>query len=198
MRRGLALIVVVILLGSCSPAEETSDVTTSTTAATTSSTTIASTTSTTLLPDLAMTSPAFANGETIPAEYTCDGEDVSPQLDLVGLPAGTNAITVIVEDPDAPLGIWYHWVEYDIRAESGTYTFDRDSPPIGTQGINSWRLEGYMGPCPPQGETHGYVFRVYALSQTIGLPAGVPAPEVIAGMEGHVIATIEIVGTYGR
>lgn len=134
----------------------------------------------------------------IPAEYTCDGEDVSPELDLVGLPQGTNALAIIVEDPDAPLGIWYHWVEFDIRAAPGSYTFERATPPVGTQGTNSWSLEGYMGPCPPAGEQHLYVFRIYALTQEIGLPAGVPAAEVIAAMEEHVITTIELTGTYSR
>lgn len=196
MRREIALIVTLFMLGSCSPAEETSDPTTLP-PTTMTSTTLTDTTTTTL-PDLALTSPAFASGEPIPGDYTCDGEDISPQLDLVGLPAGTNALAVIVEDPDAPLGTWYHWVEFDIRAGPGQYTFERDTPPVGTQGSNSWSLEGYMGPCPPPGETHSYVFRVYALSQTVGLPAGVPATEVVTAMEGHVLTTIELSGSYGR
>jgi Raf kinase inhibitor-like YbhB/YbcL family protein len=147
---------------------------------------------------MALASPAFGSGEVIPAEYTCDGEDVSPQLDLVGLPLGTNALAIVVEDPDAPMGIWYHWVEFDIRAEPGDYTIERATPPIGTQGVNSWNLEGYMGPCPPAGEEHVYVFRVYALTQMLGLPPGVTAEELTAAVEEHVIATIELTGSYSR
>lgn len=197
MRRGLTLIVAMAaLVGACSPSEDTTEATTVPPTFTTS--TLPASTTTTTLPDLALTSPAFGDGEVIPGEYTCDGEDVSPQLDLVGLPAGTNALAVVVEDPDAPLGTWYHWVEFDIRAGSGDYTFDRDTAPVGIQGVNSWSLEGYMGPCPPAGEEHLYVFRIYALTQTIGLPPGVPAPDVIAAAEEHTIATIELTGSYGR
>lgn len=197
MRRRIVLIAICVVLGSCSPAENEAASTTSLPPSTTSTSGPAST-STTGLPALALASPAFGDGEAIPVDYTCDGEDISPELNLVGLPVGTKTLTIVVEDPDAPLGVWYHWVEFDVRADSGSYTFSRDTAQVGTPGVNSWNLEGYMGPCPPSGEEHDYVFRVYALSQPIDLPAGVSADEVIAAMGEHVLDTVDLTGNYAR
>lgn len=123
---------------------------------------------------------------------------MSPELNIVGLPEATRAIAVIVEDPDAPLGVWYHWVEFDIAADAGSYTIERATGEIGVAGVNSWHLEGYMGPCPPEGEEHRYIFRVHALRSTLGLPPGVDAGEVVGAMEGHVIDSVELTGLYSR
>lgn len=194
MRRTLVL--TLISLAACSPAGDSTD--TSAPDPTSSTTTRPATTTSTVPPVLAISSPAFEEGAEIPAEYTCDGADISPELDLVGLPASTRSITVIVEDPDAPLGTWYHWVEYDIVAEPGPFVIERDTSTIGVPGANSWNLEGYMGPCPPEGEEHEYVFRVYAVSTTLDLPAGVDASEVITAMDGHVVDSVEFTGIYGR
>jgi Raf kinase inhibitor-like YbhB/YbcL family protein len=200
MRRLLAMASVIVVLASCAPAPETTGTTTTTTTTPPSSTTTTGppTTTTTELPDFSVSSPGFEDGDAIPVEYTCDGADVSPELNIVGLPVPTRAITVIVEDPDAPLGVWYHWVEFDIPASPGSHDIGRDASGIGVAGLNSWNLEGYMGPCPPEGEEHRYVFHVYALDSALALPAGVGADEVIAAMDGHVVDSVDLVGRYGR
>lgn len=134
----------------------------------------------------------------IPAEYTCDGDDVSPQLDVVGIPPGTQTLAIIVDDPDAPLGTWIHWVEFDIPTGSSSFEFPRDAPSQGVAGLNSWHLEGYMGPCPPTGETHTYHFVIHALDTSLGLPAGVDVNAVTDAMDGHIIDTVTLTGNYSR
>lgn len=192
MRR---LIVVVLVLAACStepaPDEQPTPSTTTTTAR-------QSSTTTTTRPPFDVSSPAFADGEEIPREFTCDGADMSPRLDVVGIPSSAESLVVIVEDPDAPLGTWYHWVEFDIDPESGARDILRDTGPIGIQGANSWNLTGYRGPCPPEGEEHRYVFKVFALEERLDLPEGVDAPQVYTAMEGRVISTTELTGTYAR
>lgn len=199
MRR---LIVVALLIVACSPYDQVTEPTiTTTTRETTTSTTPPTTlpsTTTTLPPAFGITSPAFGPGEAIPLPFTCDGEDVSPSLDVVGIPRGTESLVLIVDDPDAPLGTWDHWVEYDIPVDSGSLEIDRASGPIGTQGVNSWNLTGYMGPCPPESEQHEYFFRVYALDRLLDLPAGSESERVDKAMEGHVIDSVELVGVYER
>lgn len=189
---------VIVVLASCSPAEESVDATSPTTSAATTTTTTAPTTTTTELAEFSVSSPAFAEGGAVPPEYTCDGADISPELNIVGLPEATRAVAVIVEDPDAPLGIWYHWVDFDIPAGTGSFDIERGTDEIGTPGVNSWNLEGYMGPCPPEGAEHRYMFRIYALSSMLGLPAGVAADEVMAAMEGHIVDTVDLTGVYSR
>jgi Raf kinase inhibitor-like YbhB/YbcL family protein len=195
MRRMIVL-ALVLTLGACSSSDETTE--TTTTPQTTTSTTVPESTTTTELPPLGVTSAAFDDGEPIPVRYTCDGEDVSPDLQVVGLPENTMSIAIIVDDPDAPLGTWDHWVEFDMLAQTGSYAIPVDSSPIGVEGINSWHLEGYMGPCPPEGEEHTYHFRIYALDGLLGLPRGVDSSELRTAMEGRVIDTVELTGTYSR
>lgn len=141
-----------------------------------------------------LTSPAFVNGSTIPPRYTCDGDDVSPALDIEDIPPGTESLMLIVEDPDAPRGTWDHWVAYDIAPISH---IPEANPDVGTPGRNSWGRLGYGGPCPPSG-THRYVFRVLALDRTLGLPSGATKAEVLEAAHGHVLAEAVLVGLYGR
>ncbi len=197
--------IVVLVLAACSaeaaPDERPTPSTTTTSVTTTTvqpSTTTTTETTTTTLPAFDVSSPAFADGEEIPREFTCDGADVSPRLDVVGIPATAESLVVIVEDPDAALGTWYHWVEFDIARESGARDIPRDAGSIGTRGANSWNLTGYRGPCPPEGEEHRYVFKVFALDGRLDLPEGVEAPQVYTAMEDRVISTTELTGTYGR
>lgn len=199
MRRHLALViafVIAILATACSPADDSAETAVSSTLATTT-TTIASTSTTERL-DFAVSSPAFEEGESIPSEYTCDGEDVSPELQIVGLPPTTRSVAVVVSDPDAPLGTWYHWVEFDIPVTGDSLTLSRDVGSVGVPGVNSWNLEGYMGPCPPQGEEHRYVFTVYALGDDLGLPDGVDAIAVIDAAEASQLGSVEMTGLYAR
>lgn len=195
MRR---LIIVALVLAACStdsaPDEQPGPSTTSTTLQPSTTTTATTTTR----PPFEVSSPAFADGEEIPREFTCDGADVSPALHVVGVPSVAESLVVIVEDPDAPLGTWYHWVEFDIVPESGTRDIIRDAGSIGTRGANSWNLTGYRGPCPPEGEEHRYVFRFFALDGRLDLPEGVEAPQVYDAMEDRTISTTELTGTYAR
>lgn len=134
----------------------------------------------------------------MPRDYTCDGADVSPRLVITGIPTSTQSLALIVNDPDAPLGTWDHWVEFNIPAGADSLELSRDSEPIGVQGVNSWNLPGYMGPCPREGEEHHYVFTVYALDTTLDLPSRVESSPVYSAMEGHVIERRDLTGTYGR
>jgi len=148
-----------------------------------------------------LTSPAFAPGQPIPRLYTCDGQDSSPPLQWSDPPAGTRSLALIMEDPDAPGGIWVHWVLYNLPA--GARSLPAAVPPDATrpdgsrQGKNSWPRLGYGGPCPPAG-IHRYVFRLYALDTVLDLAAGASKEQVLQAMQGHVLAQAELTGIYGR
>jgi Raf kinase inhibitor-like YbhB/YbcL family protein len=200
MTRRFAVVLALILAG-CSPSGDSAEPSTTTTSTPTSSAVEApedSTTSTTLSVEFAVTSPAFAEGAPIPPVHTCDGEDLSPQLDLVGLPATTETLAIIVTDPDAPVGTWDHWVEFDIPVTGDTFTLSEGTPSLGVQGVNSWNLEGYMGPCPPTGEEHRYVFTVYAMAGHLGLPSGVGAEAVLEAVEPRALGSAQLTGLYAR
>jgi len=143
---------------------------------------------------LRLTSTSFDDQGDIPAEFTCDGLDVSPPLQIEGIPEGTATLVVIVDDPDAPSGTWDHWVVYDIAPTSD---IPRDVGPLGTPGRNSWGRTGYGGPCPPSG-THRYVHQVYALDDELGLAEGATKAEVLTALEGHVLGRATLTGLYSR
>lgn len=200
MRR-LIVLCVAISIAACSPSNEEAGSTTSGSleTSTTSPITTVETTTTTLLPDFSVSSPAFTDGGSIPVEFTCDGTDVNPPLEIVGIPEGTGSLVIIVDDPDAPIGTWDHWVEFDIPAGSGSFDVPRDSAPLGTEAVNSWHLEGYMGPCPPEGDdAHTYRFAVHAVDGFLGLPSGVDSDAVRSAIEDLTIASVETTGTYAR
>lgn len=151
---------------------------------------------------LVISSSSFAPGGDIPKKHTCDAADVSPQLAWSGAPAGTRSFALIVDDPDAPVGTWVHWVYYDLP---GTATglaenvSKVDEPPTGgRQGRNDFRKVGYGGPCPPPGKPHRYFFKLYALDRTLDLKAGASKKDVEQAMKGHILAQAELVGKYGR
>ena len=149
-------------------------------------------------PPLEMTSPAFDEGDPIPVKFTCDGEDLNPELAIVGLPPETVSLTIIVDDPDAPVGVWDHWVEYDINAGPGEFTIDENAGAIGVQGLNSWNLPGYGGPCPPPDQDHRYFFTIHVLNDKLLLPAGIDSGGVRQAMEGKIITEVTLMGTYAR
>ena len=144
-----------------------------------------------------LTSPAFAAGTAIPARFTCDGADVSPALAWTGAPSGTQSLVLFVRDPDAH--DFTHWVAYDIPggASGSLPEAIARSVPSPKQGRNDFGKDGYGGPCPPSG-THHYVFKLAALDATLGLGDGKKAADVEAAMDGHVLATTELIGTYQR
>lgn len=152
--------------------------------------------------DLQLTSSSFLAGETIPKRHTCDGKDASPPLAWSGLPSGTESLVVIVDDPDAPVGTWVHWVVFNIQASSaGLEEAVPDSPVlegVGVHGNNGWRRLGYGGPCPPSGPAHRYFFRLYALDSILDLEPGTSRKNVETAMQGHILAQGELVGRYGR
>jgi len=148
-----------------------------------------------------LTSSAFGEGGMIPDKYTCDGADVSPPLKWNALPAGTQSLALICDDPDAPVGIWVHWVYYDIPADTeglseGVASIDHPEEG-GTQGINDFRKIGYGGPCPPGG-THRYFFKLYALDRLMNLPSGTTKKQLLKAMENHIIGQTQLMGKYRR
>ena len=141
---------------------------------------------------LTVTSTAFDEGAAIPSDHGCDGSDVSPPLAWAGAPDGTAAFAIVVDDPDARGFV--HWLAADIPAD--TTAIDQGEA-AGTQGSNDFGRSGYGGPCPPSG-SHRYVFTVHALSETLGLSAGFSADELTAAMEGRILASGQLTGTYQR
>jgi hypothetical protein len=141
-------------------------------------------------------SPAFAEGGAIPRQYTCDGADRSPPLAWSGVPAGSQALALIVDDPDAPGKVWVHWVLYDMPPDR-TELPENAVPDGAVQGTNDFRKTSYGGPCPPGG-THRYVFTLYALDAPLKLPAGASKEQVLAAMEGHVLGQARLTGRYAR
>ncbi len=157
--------------------------------------------STTTESKFALASTAFKEGEMIPKKFTCDGPDVSPPLEWRSAPAQTKSLALIVEDPDAPMGIWVHWVIFDIPpASSGLpehVSTDKTLPDGAVQGRNDFRKIGYGGPCPPSG-THRYFFLLYALDTVLKLPAGSTKAELVRAMEGHVVGRAQLMGRYSH
>jgi len=147
---------------------------------------------------LTLSSSAFTEGATIPSRFTCDGENVPPPLQWSGKPASGQSLVLIMDDPDAPGGVFTHWVAYDLPAGQA------DSGPIsagsGREGKNDFRKTGYGGPCPPRGHgAHRYFFTLSALDiASLGLPAGVTREQVETKMRGHVVATARLMGKYER
>jgi len=145
-------------------------------------------------------SKAFGQGTPIPPIYTCDGQNVSPDIEWEDVPPGTKSIAMTCTDPDAPGKTFIHWVIYNIppAIRSLPQKFSKaESFPDGTrQGINDFGKIGYGGPCPPAG-THRYHFTVYALN-TSGLPGGLNGAGLMAAMRGRVLTTGDLLGTYTR
>ncbi|MGI9666819.1 MAG: YbhB/YbcL family Raf kinase inhibitor-like protein [Acidimicrobiia bacterium] len=185
-------------------AEETTTTTvvqTTTTAAQTTTTAPATTTTapattTTVAEDgMVVSSPSYEEGETIPVRHTCDGEDVSAEYMVENLPAGTASLVAVMEDPDAPGGVWDHWVVYDLPAEG---TIAEDAAGIGTDGLNSWQELGYGGPCPPAGTPHRYVLTIYALDVVLDWPEGIDKVGLLTTVEPNILESAQLTGLYGR
>jgi Raf kinase inhibitor-like YbhB/YbcL family protein len=148
-----------------------------------------------------VTSTAFADGEMIPKQYTCDGANVSPPLSWSGVPAGAKALALICDDPDAPGKTWVHWVVYDLPASLTSLTENSATATEltggGTQGANDFKKIGYGGPCPPSG-THRYYFKLYALDTDTSLKPGATKDQLLKAMEGHIVAQGQLMGRYKR
>jgi Raf kinase inhibitor-like YbhB/YbcL family protein len=145
-----------------------------------------------------LTSPAFSQGEEIPARFTADGADVSPELRIGDPPGGTVTFALIMDDPDAPMGTWVHWVVWNIPGAARSVP-EGTLPEGSTEGRNSWGRTGYGGPSPPKGTgVHRYFFKLYALDTRLELPPTADKAALLDAMKGHVLGEAELMGTYTR
>ena len=151
-----------------------------------------------------LSSPAFENGGKIPSKYTCDEDRfLSPPLSISGVPESAASLALIMDDPDVrkekhPSGVFNHWVLFNLPPDTAEIP---EGKPIGTAGANGRGEMRYTGPCPPpeyEPSEHRYIFRLYALDEVLNLPSGATKKEVLAAMEGHIIAITEFVGRYRR
>jgi len=150
--------------------------------------------------EMKITSSEFKDGELMPGKFTCDGENISPQLSWTGFPTGVKSFAIICNDPDAPSGDWVHWVIYNISPGVNElkekYPKDNSSENGTKQGITDFKKTGYDGPCPPGG-THRYYFKLYALDNLIDKD-DLTKSKLLKAMEGHIIASAELIGKYKR
>ena len=142
-----------------------------------------------------ITSSAFHEGGNIPSKFTCDGSDTSPPLQITGVPSEAKSLVLIADDPDAPGGLFTHWLVWNIPPQ--TNSIAEGSAPKGVQGANDFGKSGYRGPCPPPG-THRYSFKVLALDRELDLRSGAKRGQVDGVMKGHIIAQGQLVGRYAK
>ena len=154
---------------------------------------------------LTLTSPAFAQGGSIPERFTCEGDDVSPALAWTGAPAGTKSFALIVDDPDAPdpahpKMTYVHWVLYNLPVSTqglAEAVAEKDLPAGAIEGLNDWKRAGYGGPCPPIGR-HRYFHKLYALDVVLHDQGTITKPELELAMQGHILEQAELMGTYQK
>jgi len=140
-----------------------------------------------------ISSPEFENNQFIPKKFTCQGKDINPTLIIEDIPEEAISLALIVDDPDAPMGMWVHWVIFDIPVVG---RIEENSIP-GKQGINDFGRKDYGGPCPPSG-THRYYFKIYALDAMLNLQEGMSKKELERVMEGHILDKAELIGLYKK
>lgn len=142
-----------------------------------------------------ITSSQFKHGDSIPALYTCEGKDISPPLYFINVPEEAQSLALIVDDPDAPKGTFVHWLVWNLPP---TLTAITDAlPKDAIQGTNDFHRASYGGPCPPSG-THRYFFKLYALDKTLDLDSKATKIKLAKAMQGHILQTAELIGTYQR
>ncbi len=142
-----------------------------------------------------LSSPVFEDGDNIPSKYTCDGENISPPLEIEDVPSNAKSLALIVDDPDAPIGTFVHWIVWNIPANT---TYIEEGANISyLQGKNGFGKVGYGGPCPPFG-THRYFFKLYALDTTLSLASGSKKKDLERAMSGHIIEETQLMGRYKR
>ncbi len=150
---------------------------------------------------ITVSSPAFDDGGMIPLKYTCDGGDMSPPLVFDGVPGEAKSLTLIVDDPDAPMGTWVHWVMYNLPPDSKELHENVSSEEKlengALHGVTDFGKFGYGGPCPPSG-THRYYFKLYALDAILDLSGQISKDDLKAAMEGHILAEGQLMGKYKR
>ncbi|MCL4358482.1 YbhB/YbcL family Raf kinase inhibitor-like protein [Patescibacteria group bacterium] len=148
------------------------------------------------LSKMKITSPNFENNNFIPSKYTCDGQDINPELEIKSVLADAKSLVLIVDDPDAPGGDWVHWLVWNIDPK--TALIKEKSVPIGAVvGLNSFGKNSYGGPCPPSG-AHHYHFKIYAIDTTLNIASSSRKINLEESMAGHIIGQGEIIGLYAR
>ena len=150
---------------------------------------------------ITVTSPAFTEGARIPVDFTCDGTELMPELVISSPPEGTRSLVVLVDDPDAPSGVFTHMVGFNLAPGTRTIPGGTDLTGVGEAarfGLNDFEVARYSGPCPPQGEGHRYRFRVIALDTMLKLPEGAPKRQVDEAMDGHILGEGSLVGNFGH
>ncbi len=148
---------------------------------------------------LNLTSSAFPEGGLIPEVYTCDGQDTAPDLHWTDVPAGTQTFALIVEDVDAPSGVFTHWIVFNIPGTTRQWNQDLTNLPVVRQGSNSWGRSVYNGPCPPPtNKVHHYTFTLYALSSALDLTSGVTADQVRTAVRRYTLGEATLTGIYRR
>ncbi len=141
-----------------------------------------------------VTSPAFADGQPVPKEFTCDGNDAPPAMTVSDPPQGTKSFAVIMDDPDAPKGPFTHWLAYDVSADGNALRATS-----GKMLENDFGRKGYGGPCPPPGHgPHRYYFTVYAVDVPALDVSGGSRDDLEAALEGHTLAKARFMGRYER
>ena len=143
-----------------------------------------------------ITSSSFQEGGDIPSKFSRDGQDINPALRIEGTPSNAKSLLLIMDDPDAPVGLFTHWLVWNIDPKT-TEIAEKSVPKGAVQGTNDYPALGYGGPQPPSG-THRYYFKIFALDQTLDLKTGAKRAEVDAAMRGHVTAQGELMGRYSR
>ena len=142
---------------------------------------------------LLIQSVAFANNGHIPIQYTCEGDNISPAIEIADIPEDTKTLALIMEDPDAPSGVFTHWLLWNLPPDDLIIEKTQE----GVSGINDFGKTGYGGPCPPSG-THRYYFKIYALDTELSVSAGESKQALLEGMKGHVLAIGELMGRYRK
>jgi hypothetical protein len=145
---------------------------------------------------ITLTSGAFEDGGEIPSRHTCEGQNVSPPLSFAGVPEGARSLALTVDDPDAPVGTFAHWLAWNIDPATGGLGEGQAAP---REGRNGFGTVGYAGPCPPPGHgRHRYFFRLHALDAELDLEPGADRERLDRALDGHVLETAELVGGYQR
>jgi len=143
-------------------------------------------------------SPDFPNNAVVPTRFTCDGDNLSPALEWTEAPQATKSFVLIMDDPDAPMGVWDHWLLFNIPSNVTKLEEGIKQLPKGTKsGKNSWQRNDYRGPCPPDRE-HRYFFKLFALDRTLDLPEGAAKKEIERAMQPHILVQAELIGRYNR
>jgi len=143
-----------------------------------------------------ISSPAFQANALIPSKYTCDGPNINPPLKFEEVPSNAASLALIVDDPDAPAGIWVHWLLWNIDAKTQNIA-ENSVPNSSVQGKNDFDENSFGGPCPPSG-THHYAFKLYALDSMLSLPPSTNKSGLEKAMKGHILAEAQLIGTYSK